>query len=140
MGRLLALDYGLKRTGLAVTDPLKIIATALETVPTTALFDFLKNYTQREPVDAFIIGMPRSMDNSDSSLTPHVRKLKVELERQFPHIPVYEEDERLTSIMAQQAMLQGGMKKKQRQQKGETDKISAVLILQSFMQRTYPGR
>lgn len=140
MGRLLALDYGLKRTGLAVTDPLKIIATALETVPTTALFDFLKSYMQREPVEAFIIGMPRSMDNSDSPLTSHVRKLKAELERQFPHIPVYEEDERLTSVMAQQAMLQGGMKKKQRQQKGEADKISAVLILQTFMQRSHPGR
>jgi putative Holliday junction resolvase len=140
MGRLIALDYGLKRTGLAVTDPLKIIATALETVPTASLFDFLKNYIQREPVDAFIIGMPRSMDNSDSSLTPHVRKLRAELEKQFPHIPVYEEDERLTSIMAQQAMLLGGMKKQQRRQKGQTDKISAVLILQSFMARMHHTR
>lgn len=140
MGRLLALDYGLKRTGLAVTDPQKIIATALETVPTPDLFSFLKGYTQREQIDAFVIGMPRSMDNSDSPLTPYVRKLKAELQSQFPHIPVYEEDERLTSVMAQQAMLQGGMKKKQRQQKGEADKISAVLILQSFMQRTQHTR
>lgn len=136
MGRLLALDYGLKRTGIAVTDPLKIIATALETIPTSTLFNFLKKYIRQEQVEAFIIGMPRSMDNTDSPLTTYVRNLKEELEKQFPDIPVFEEDERLTSIMAQQAMLQGGMKKKQRQQKGEADKISAVLILQSFMERT----
>lgn len=140
MGRLLALDYGLKRTGIAVTDPQQIIATALETVPTASLSEFLKSYLGREQVEAFIIGMPRSMNNTDTSLTLHVRKFKAELEKQFPDIPVYEEDERLTSIMAQQAMLEGGMKKKQRRQKGEADKISAVLILQSFMERRRTAR
>ncbi len=136
MGRLIALDFGLKRTGIAVSDPLKIIATALETVPTQQVLAFLKNYCIHEPVEAFVLGMPRNLRNEATPLTQHVLRFKQELAQQFPCIPVYEEDERLTSIMAQRAMIEGGMKKKMRRQKGEADKISAVLILQSFMQRT----
>jgi putative holliday junction resolvase len=133
LGRILSIDYGKKRTGLAVTDALRIIATALETVETDKLLDYLKKYTQRETVDAFVIGMPRTLRNEDSENAPFVRKFIVELKNTFPVTPVHEVDERFTSSMAQQAMIDGGMKKKDRQVKGNVDKISAVIILQSFM-------
>ncbi len=136
MGRLIALDYGLKRTGIAVSDPLKIIASALETVPTSQVIDFLKQYLRREPVDAIVLGVPRNLNNQPTFLTQHALRFKQQIINQFPDVPVYEEDERLTSIMAQRAMIEGGMKKKMRRQKGQADKISAVLILQAFMQRT----
>jgi putative holliday junction resolvase len=133
MGRVLAIDYGLKRTGIAVTDPLRIIATALETVPTHALLPFLKTYLQREAVDEFVIGMPKTMKNLDSEIAPQVRKFVLVLKQTFPEKPVHEVDERFTSSMAQQAMIAGGMKKKARQIKGNADKISATIILQSFL-------
>lgn len=133
MGRILAIDYGKKRTGLAVTDPLRIIATALDTVLTDELLKFLKDYLEREPVDEFVIGMPRNLKNEDSELAPFVREFIQELKQAFPETPVHEVDERFTSSIAQQAMIQGGMKKKSRQVKGNVDKISAVLILQTFM-------
>ncbi len=135
MGRILAIDYGLKRTGLAVTDPNQIIATALETVPTSSLLDYLKTYCAREPVDAFVIGMPKTLNNEDSALAPAIRKFVAVLLGQFPEKPVHEADERFTSSIAQRAMIEGGMKKKDRQVKGNVDKISAVLILQSYMGR-----
>jgi putative Holliday junction resolvase len=134
LGRILAIDYGKKRTGLAVTDSMRIIATALETVETSALLSFLKTYTQKETVDEFVIGMPKTLRNEDSENAPFVRKFIVELKNTFPEKPVHEVDERFTTSMAQQAMITGGMKKKDRQVKGNTDKISAVIILQSFMQ------
>lgn len=134
MGRILAIDYGKKRTGLAVTDSMRIIATALETVETSALLSFLKTYTQKETVDEFVIGMPKTLRNEDSENAPFVRKFIIELKNTFPEKPVHEVDERFTTSMAQQAMITGGMKKKDRQVKGNTDKISAVIILQSFMQ------
>jgi putative holliday junction resolvase len=133
MGRVLAIDYGLKRTGIAVTDPLRIIATALETVPTHALLPFLKTYLQREAVDEFVIGMPKTLKNLDSEIAPQVRKFVLVLKQTFPEKPVHEVDERFTSSMAQQAMIEGGMKKKDRQIKGNADKISATIILQSFL-------
>ncbi len=135
MGRALAIDYGLKRTGIAVTDPLRIIATPLETVPTHTLLSFLKSYTSRETVDEFIIGMPRTLMNKDSAIAPQVRTFIVGLKAAFPQTPVHEVDERFTSSMAQRAMIEGGMKKKDRQVKGNADKISATLILQSFIDR-----
>lgn len=135
MGRVLAIDYGRKRTGLAVTDPLRIIATPLETVPTHTLIAFLKAYTTKEPVDEFVIGMPKTMKNEDSEIAPQVRKFIKALKAVFPDKPVHEVDERFTSSMAQQAMITGGMKKKDRQVKGNVDKISATLILQSFLTR-----
>ena len=135
MGRILAIDYGRKRTGLAVTDPLRIIATALETVESTALISFLKNYLQKETVDEFVIGMPRTLKNEDSEIAPLVRKFIEELKNNFPDKPVYETDERFTSRMAQRAMIEGGMKKKDRQEKGNVDKISATIILQSYMEQ-----
>ncbi len=133
MGRILAIDYGTKRTGLAVTDPLRIIATALDTVPTNDVLHYLKTYCAREPVDEVVIGMPRTLQNEDSSLAPYVRKFIIQLKEAFPEKPIHEADERFTSALAQRAMLEGGMKKKDRQVKGNVDKISAVLILQQFM-------
>ena len=135
MGRVLAIDYGIKRTGIAVTDPLRIIATPMETVLTANLLQFLKDYTQREPVDEFVIGMPKTLKNEDSSIAPMVQKFVALLNSSFPEKPVHEVDERFTSSMAQKAMIEGGMKKKDRQVKGNADKISATLILQSFLNR-----
>ncbi len=135
MGRVLAIDYGLKRTGIAVTDPLRIIATPLLTVPTHDLLKFLKDYSQKEPVDEFVIGMPKTLANQDSSIAPAVRKFITVLTTTFPDKPVHEVDERFTSSIAQRAMIEGGMKKKDRQIKGTADKISATLILQSYLER-----
>jgi putative Holliday junction resolvase len=133
MGRILAIDYGTKRTGLAVTDPLRIIATALDTVSSSDLLTYLKNYTSKETVDEFVIGMPRTLKNEDSATAPLVREFIVKLKETFPGKPVHEADERFTSSIAQRAMVEGGMKKKDRQVKGNVDKVSAVLILQAFM-------
>lgn len=133
MGRLLAIDYGKKRTGIAVTDPLRIIASPYDTVPTENLFTFLKSYLQREAVDEFVVGMPKTLKNEDSEIAPLVRKFVEELKNQFPEKPVHLADERFTSSMAQRALIDGGMKKKDRQIKGNVDKVSAAIILQSFM-------
>ena len=134
MGRILAIDYGLKRTGIAVTDPLQIIATALETVETSALTSFLKKYFQKEPVDEVVIGMPKKLNNEDSDTASEIRTFIERFKKNFPSLKILEVDERFTSSMAQQAMLTGGMKKKDRQVKGNVDKISATLILQSYLQ------
>ena len=134
MPRILAIDYGAKRTGLAVTDPSKIIASALETVPTDKLLEYLKKYTQNEAVEAFVVGMPKNLDGTTTDGTPYVERFVVELKNIFPEIPIHLHDERFTSKMAMQTMIAGGMKKKDRQIKGNIDKISAVIILQSFME------
>lgn len=133
MSRALAIDYGLKRTGIAVTDPLRIIATALETVDSTQLIPFLKGYMAREPVDQLVIGMPKRLNNQDTDMTPYVHKLVEKLKKIFPQIPIALIDERFTSSMARQAMIDGGMKKKDRRVKGNVDMISATLILQSYL-------
>ena len=133
MGRLLSIDYGLKRTGVAVTDPLRIIATPLETIPTAVLFEFLDTYLRKEQVDEFIVGMPKTMSNEDSQIAPAVRKFVEQLKIKFPQVPVNLVDERFTSSMAMKAMIEGGMKKKDRRVKGNVDKISATIILQSFI-------
>lgn len=133
MGRFLAIDYGTKRTGLAVTDPLKIIATALETVETTSLLKYLTDYFKKEQVEAAVIGLPKKLNNTDSETAPAVRAFVEKFKSTFPNIPITTIDERFTSSIAQQAMLTGGMKKKDRQTKGNVDKISAVLILQDFL-------
>ncbi len=134
MGRILAIDYGIKRTGLAVTDPLRIIATALDTVNTIDLIDYLKKYFLKEEVEKAIIGLPKRLNNTDSDTAPAVRKFMETFKVTFPEKPILAVDERFTSSMAQKAMIAGGMKKKDRQVKGNVDKISAVLILQSYMQ------
>ncbi len=134
MPRILAIDYGLKRTGLAVTDSLQIIASPLETVATHELMDFLKNYLTREEVEAFVVGLPKQTDNTASEIAPHVNGFVKRLQAQFPELPVHRVDERFTSIMAQQTLIMGGMKKKDRQNKANIDKVSAAIILQSFME------
>ena len=136
MGRILAIDYGIKRTGLAVSDPLQIISTALETVETSTLFSFLKKYTEKEQVDSFVVGMPKTLTNQDSSITPLVRKFVEELKKIFPGKPIHLMDERFTSSMAMRTMIDGGMKKKDRRDKSNIDKISATIILQDFMAGT----
>lgn len=134
MGRILAIDYGLKRTGLAVTDPLRIIATRLETVETQVLFPFLASYFQKETVDEVVIGMPKRLNNEDSEIAPQVRKFVEQFKTAFTEKPIFLADERFTSAMAQRAMIEGGMKKKDRQVKDNVDKISATLILQNYLE------
>lgn len=133
MGRVLAIDYGTKRTGIAVTDPLRIIATPLETVPSVEVLKFLTTYLQRETVDEFVVGMPKTLLNEDSETAPLVRRFVEELKKTFPEKTVHLADERFTSSMAMRAMIDGGMKKKDRQVKGNVDKISATIILQAFL-------
>jgi putative Holliday junction resolvase len=133
MGRILAIDYGQKRAGIAVTDEMKIIATGLTTVHVKDLFDFLKDYLNRENVEVIVVGEPKDMKNrpSDSSrfIEPFVKKLK----KTFPNIKIERFDERFTSVMGQNAILESGVKKKKRQDKAVVDTVSATLILQSYM-------
>jgi putative Holliday junction resolvase len=134
MARILSIDYGTKRTGLAVTDPQQIIATALETVETARLIPYLKTYFEKEAVGEVVIGMPKQLNNQDSTTAPNVRLFIEQFKKSFPTKPIVTIDERFTTSIAQQAMIMGGMKKKDRQVKGQADKISAVLILQDYMQ------
>lgn len=133
LGRILSIDYGKKRTGLAVTDPLRIIANGLTTVETVKLIPFLKDYFSREPVTEAIIGMPTNMDDSDTHATPLVRKFIEQFKKNFPAISITEVDERFTSKMATQAMLHMGLKKKQRQNKALVDEIAATIMLQEYL-------
>jgi putative holliday junction resolvase len=135
MPRILAIDYGTKRVGLAVTDPLKIIASALETVHSKDIFNFLKEYLEREEVETFVVGMPVNLDGEDTNNTAHVKGFVKNLRKMFPDINVHLHDERFTSKMALEAMITGGFSKKDRREKGNIDKISAVIILQSFMEK-----
>ena len=135
MPRILSIDYGLKRTGLAVTDPLKIIATGLTTVETPKLFSFLKEYCRNESVERFIIGEPKNLDDSDTHATPLVKKAVERLKKEFPSIPIELVDERYTSKMASQAMIEMGMKKKQRQNKALVDEIAATIMLQEYLNK-----
>lgn len=134
MGRILSIDYGLKRTGLAVTDPLKIIATGLTTVDTKELLSFLKNYFAKEEVELILIGEPKNWDDTDTHATPLVEKFVKELQKNFPSIPVKKVDERFTSKMASRAMIEMGLKKKQRQDKRLIDEIAATIMLQEYLQ------
>ena len=133
MGRILAIDYGQKRTGLAVTDVLQIIANGLTTVPTHTLMDFITDYVKREPVERIVVGMPKQMPGQPSEnmarITPFVNRLR----KVLPQIPVEYVDERFTSVLAHRAMIDGGLKKKDRQRKELVDEISATIILQSYM-------
>lgn len=137
MGRIVAIDYGGKRTGLAVTDPLQIIATALETVPSSEVLAYLKKYAIAEEVDAFVIGDPKNLDGSATDATSLVKTFILKLENAFPDKKVHLIDERFTSKMAVQSMIASGTKKKDRRVKGNIDKISATIILQDFMSRQY---
>jgi putative Holliday junction resolvase len=134
MGRILAIDYGSKRVGIAVTDELKLIATGLTTVHSKDVISFLKDYTAKENVEMFVVGDARNMDNTKSDSARFIEPFVTHLKRQFPNIPVERMDERFTSKMAFQTMIDGGLGKKARQNKSLVDKISATIILQSFME------
>ncbi len=139
MGRILAIDYGRKRTGIAVTDPLQLIATGLTTIASYEILKFLDAYIVKEPVDTFVVGYAKQMDNSDSESMIYIKPFVVKLTKHFPQIPVYMVDERFTSKMAFQTMIDGGLKKKQRQNKALIDTISATIILQSYMEQKARG-
>jgi putative Holliday junction resolvase len=134
MARILSLDYGKKRTGIAVTDPLQIIASGLTTVDTQQLFDFLKDYISKEVVEKIIIGLPYQLDGSPTDATAAVLHCIRRLKNSFPTIPVVSVDEQFSSKMASRAMLDMGLKKKDRQKKGLVDEIAATLLLQEYMQ------
>jgi putative Holliday junction resolvase len=135
-GRILSIDYGGKRTGLAVTDPLKIIATGLTTVETPKLLAYLKNYFSKETVELVIIGMPTNWDDTATHATPLVEKFIKEFQKTFPAIPLKTVDERYTSKMASQAMLEMGLKKSQRRNKAIIDEIAATIMLQEWLNKT----
>ncbi len=135
MSRVLAIDYGEKRTGVAVTDTLKMIASALTTVETTELWTFLVDYLQQEDVDTIVLGLPLRLNNELSAIEPKIQKLTRKLAHDYPNIKIERQDERFTSKLAVNAMISGGMKKKDRQKKGNIDKISATLILQDYLDR-----
>ena len=139
MARILAIDYGLRRTGLAVTDPLQIIATGLTTVDSKELIPFLKKYFLSETVELILIGEPKNWDESDTHATALVRDLISKLQKEFPKIPLKTVDERYTSKMAKQAMIEMGMKKKARRNKRTVDEIAATIMLQEYMQ-SLPAR
>ena len=134
MARIICIDYGGKRTGLAVTDPLQIIATALTTVATKDLFDYLKQYFVTEQVELILIGEPLNLDNTATHATPLVQQAIKRLQKEFPQIPLKKVDERYTSKMASRAMVEMGMKKKDRQVKGNIDQIAATIMLQEYLQ------
>jgi len=132
----MAIDYGLKRTGLAVTDPFQIIATGLTTVESPKLIPFLKDYFKREVVELMVIGEPKNWDDTDTHATPLVRQIMVRLQKEFPAIPLVPVDERYTSKMASRAMIDMGMKKKQRRNKAMVDEIAATILLQEYLGRS----
>jgi len=134
MARILALDYGKKRTGIAVTDPLQIIATALDTVHTNELIGFLKKYISSEPVERIIIGYPLNFDDTPTDATFLVEKFIPKLQHVFPYILIETVDERMTSSMASHSIAQMGLKKKDREQKELIDAVSAVIMLQEFLE------
>ena len=133
MGRVVGIDYGRKRVGIAVTDSLKIIANALTTVDAKDIFTFLKTYIAKEPVEAFVVGMPVNLDNKDTDATPDVRKFVTQLKKEFPEIPVNLVDERFTSKMALKTLIEAGTTKKFRRDKGNIDKVSAAIFLQEWV-------
>jgi len=134
LGRLLAIDYGRKRVGIAVTDPMQLIATGLCTIPANEIIAFLKNYLSKESVDCIVVGLPKQMNNSDSESMVYIKPFLKLLAKHFPETKVDAYDERFTSKIAQQAILDGGVKKMDRREKSLVDMVSATIILQSYMQ------
>jgi len=134
MGRIIALDYGRKRTGIAATDPLQIIANSITTVPSTEVISFLLSYAEKETIDAFVVGYPRQMNNLPSEAVQYIDPFITVLKKTFPGKEVHLMDERFTSKIAQQTILSGGVKKKNRQNKALIDSVSATIILQSFLE------
>ena len=135
MGRIIAIDYGRKRTGIAVTDPLQIIANGLATVQTAQLITFLTDYIGKESVERVVIGLPKQMNNDFSENMANIMHFVNRFKKLFPAIPIEYVDERFTSVLAHRAMIDGGLKKKDRQNKALVDEISATIILQSYMEQ-----
>jgi putative Holliday junction resolvase len=140
MGRILAIDFGLKRTGIAVTDPLKIIASALTTVPTHEVLDFLKKYCESEVVESFVVGLPLHPDGNPAQIAPQADAFAEKLKKLFPEKPVIRQDERYTSNEAKKIILQSGIKKQKRRDKTLIDKIAAALILEQYMEANHWNR
>ena len=134
MARIMAIDYGRKRTGVAVTDPLQLIANGLATVPSGGLVKFIQSCMAKEPVELIVVGQPKQMNNEPSENMRYVQAFVTHLKRTLPQIPIEYYDERFTSVMAHQAMLDGGLRKKKRQEKALVDEISAVIILQAYLE------
>jgi putative Holliday junction resolvase len=135
LGRLLALDYGKRRTGIAITDELQLIASGLRTVDTDELMAFLKTYLEVENVTGFVVGEPKQMNNLPSESEVLIQPFIIKLAKQFPQIPIYRQDERFTSKMAIRSLLEAGVKKKQRRNKALVDEVSATLILQAYLNK-----
>ena len=135
MDRIIGIDYGRKRVGVATSDPLGIFASALETVHSAKIIEYLKNYAQNETIVRFVVGYPINMDGAPSEAAKDVDVFLKQLAKAFPDVPVVKEDERFTSVLAHRAMIDGGMKKQDRQKKESVDKISAAIILQRYMDR-----
>ena len=133
MERILGIDFGTKRVGVAVSDPLGIFASALDTIPATKIISYLQNYITRQPVSRFVVGYPKNLDNTPAENAQYVERFVKQLEKTFPMIPVFLEDERFTSKLAFRAMIDGGLKKMQRRDKTTIDKVSAALILQGYL-------
>ncbi len=133
MGRILAVDYGQKRIGLAVTDELQIVANALDTIHVKDIHDYIRNYVKENNVERFVVGLPKTLQNQASESTPFIENFVNWLKRAFPDIPIDREDERFTSKMAFQTMLDSGISKKARKDKGLVDRISATILLQSYL-------
>jgi putative Holliday junction resolvase len=134
MGRILAIDYGSKRVGLAVTDPLKMFAQSLDTVPVHEIMTYLRNYCTKEPVELFVVGKALQMNGNESASMTYIHAFVKNLNKQFPQIPVTFVDERFTSVLAQKTMIDAGLKKKDRQVKATVDKIAATIILQTYLE------
>ncbi len=137
MGRILAVDFGLKRTGIAVTDPLKIIASALTTVPTAEVLEFLQRYCSTEEVEKFVVGLPLYPDGNPAQIAPQADAFAEKLRKLFPEKPVLRQDERFTSNDAKRIILASGIKKQKRRDKSLVDKVAAALILEQYMQEHY---
>ncbi len=133
MSRVLAIDYGTKRVGIAVTDPLKIIATALDTVHSKDIYDFLKKYTKEEEIETIVVGMPKRLNNQDTHVTSHVVGFVRKLKNLYPKINIEVVDERFTSKIAYNSIIKSGINRKKRAEKGLIDQVSATIILQSYL-------
>lgn len=139
MDRIIGIDYGRKRVGVAVSDPLRIFASALDTVPSAKIIDYLKKYAESETVERFVVGYPMNLNNTPSEAAADVDIFLKQLKKHFPDIPVTLEDERFTSVLAHRAMIDGGVKKMDRRDKAAVDKVSAALILQTYLDRDKPA-
>lgn len=135
MARVIGIDFGLKRVGLAVTDPMQLIASGLRTVPADAVFSYLASYMQRESVECFVVGLPRQLNDQPSESEPYILAFIEALKKRFPEVPIRRVDERFTSKIALRSTIEGGLKKKKRGDKALLDEISATLILQSYLEQ-----